>query len=354
MPKYPKAASCGYYVNASSDDPMLMTGYGTSSTSNETLIGRLLPLSFSTNGAMSYFNTSIMFRDVPFPILDLIYVFTPGGFNGVHANVTPVAQECDLRWCIKTVEATVRDGELYESTNDSDEDSQTAWYPWEVDWVEGEFSYNATPEIRSKSSNLTFGVASNASALQAISSFYESSRSFITATEASLAPKFRYTAEGANETLFISAETSPWWHPYNISEHFDNVARTFTNVARAASNGTDLIHGVAYGTETFVEIRWAWFSLPLLLLLLGLFFLVAVILQSRASGVQIWKTSVLAVLMHGLPEEQWTGNQTEQSSRAYHKQSAPKTPSISSNRRVLVRLSTHKVRWRLSANMSKT
>ena len=58
--------------------------------------------------------------------------------------------------------------------------------------------------------------------------------------------------------------------------------------------------GPAWGMQTFVRIRWVWISAPAFLLLATLAFVVGTIVKSSRQQVEIWKTSALAMLLHGL------------------------------------------------------
>ncbi|OTB08529.1 hypothetical protein M426DRAFT_7841 [Hypoxylon sp. CI-4A] len=54
--------------------------------------------------------------------------------------------------------------------------------------------------------------------------------------------------------------------------------------------------GTAWTTETFVHVRWEWMILPVVLEGLALIFLSATIIQSKMSGIALWKSSTLPML----------------------------------------------------------
>lgn len=58
--------------------------------------------------------------------------------------------------------------------------------------------------------------------------------------------------------------------------------------------------GPEWGTQTFVRIRWVRISPPVFLLLATLAFVVGTIVRGSRQQVGIWKTSALAMLLHGL------------------------------------------------------
>ena len=63
------------------------------------------------------------------------------------------------------------------------------------------------------------------------------------------------------------------------------------------------ILGEATRTETYVLVQWQWLPLPIILLFLTLVFLVATIRKYTPKNVLPWKSSVTALLLHGLAPE---------------------------------------------------
>jgi len=103
---YPNVTSCGYFLNASSTSPVVMTGYARNSQdlTGETLVMRTLGLygARSSSDPLLY-DGSINFEDIPDRLLDFLVVGTLNGAAGVLRNGTPRAQKCMMRWCVKTV-----------------------------------------------------------------------------------------------------------------------------------------------------------------------------------------------------------------------------------------------------------
>lgn len=57
--------------------------------------------------------------------------------------------------------------------------------------------------------------------------------------------------------------------------------------------------GRAYKTETYVHVRWAWFSYPAILVLLTVAFLIGVIIENARGELRVWGASNVALLFHG-------------------------------------------------------
>ena len=60
------------------------------------------------------------------------------------------------------------------------------------------------------------------------------------------------------------------------------------------------VKGTAYSIQVFVEVQWPWLILPGLLLLFGVCVFALTILSSKRHSTPVWKSSVLALIYHGL------------------------------------------------------
>ncbi|KAK2627651.1 hypothetical protein QTJ16_002297 [Diplocarpon rosae] len=69
-----------------------------------------------------------------------------------------------------------------------------------------------------------------------------------------------------------------------------------TSAPAAASSSAGFYAGTAYHVRYFFSIRWAWLTLPILIVLASLLFLFASIVRSARSGVEVVKGSPLALL----------------------------------------------------------
>ncbi|KAJ9656522.1 hypothetical protein H2198_004871 [Neophaeococcomyces mojaviensis] len=66
----------------------------------------------------------------------------------------------------------------------------------------------------------------------------------------------------------------------------------------------------SFNNETFIKIQWPWITLPVIVVLSANILLAIMIVQSRRKRAPIWKSSVLALLFHGLqPSRINTGNE---------------------------------------------
>ena len=317
--KFRAGTVCGYFLNSTSSEPILMSGYAITDedkqSMNESLLVRAMPLTDMLTKA-PLFGGSINFKHIRNPILDTLIVSARSGSDGVYRNETPVAHECVLAWCVKTVASAYAWGQYTETisavylntTNDS-------WpWPWQsypvyleggngtMTVFDGEttitpfLSTSTLPDLGRE----TFGL-SNLTASNIMIGFDDFFPSYYTSIEGKK-PALRYKNYLDGPSL-RELEFNPLQSPNNVTHHMERLATAMTNVMRS-SISVEMISGDALSPESVISIRWEWLSFPFLLLLLSSVFLVSTIIKtSKDTGTGIWKTSVMPVLIYGLPKE---------------------------------------------------
>lgn len=86
----------------------------------------------------------------------------------------------------------------------------------------------------------------------------------------------------------------------NLSERMNNLAVSMTNDIREHNDSKyGSVLGTAWQTQTYVHVRWAWFSFPAIVTLLALLFLAGSMIETSQRKILIWKSSNLALLFHG-------------------------------------------------------
>lgn len=109
---------------------------------------------------------------------------------------------------------------------------------------------------------------------------------------------------GINSSGSGSAFSSDVIHAlYNTNNYFksiESLATSMTNNIRQQNDSdSSPFEGVAYQTETYVHVRWAWFTYPATVLALSLLYLLGTVIESRDRNILVWKSSCLALLLHG-------------------------------------------------------
>ena len=319
---YSTVTACGYWLNASTDNPILMSGYITNNgTPGEALGMRFLPMIDPITRNQSF--ESIHFKHIRNPITDLIISGTPKGPLGAYGGLTPTVNECVLYFCVETKNTSYYWGELQESSTDTYQLDTMASSPWEVgvsaDGYEfqrylANFSLSLPPRAAPELHDNRFEV-SNLTAFQVILMFDEIAPSFMTSPTNSSESFLRWfnlgnpSNGGQPPTIqLMSASSNPWLPPNSIADHMSDIAKGISYVMRNsgdASNQLQLVQGISWSQMTQVHIRWRWITLPLTFLGSTAVFLVATVIRSSLDNEQIgiWKTSAIAILFNGLGED---------------------------------------------------
>jgi len=77
-----------------------------------------------------------------------------------------------------------------------------------------------------------------------------------------------------------------------------NIAHALTNAMRVSSG--QQVQGEVHIEEAHIQVQWLWLIYPLVMLILGAIFLALTVWRTRKSGVPSWRSSVLAVMEHGV------------------------------------------------------
>ena len=88
----------------------------------------------------------------------------------------------------------------------------------------------------------------------------------------------------------------------SLNATFRNLAASISANIRGSSDN-DLMAAGQLGTyETFINVLWIWITLPCICIFLGTVFLILAIWETRKHSLPIWRSSVLAVMTHGLED----------------------------------------------------
>ncbi|KAL4810344.1 hypothetical protein BDV18DRAFT_156711 [Aspergillus unguis] len=87
---------------------------------------------------------------------------------------------------------------------------------------------------------------------------------------------------------------------FGLEATMRKIAASITKSNLKGSNTT--VDGTVYRAEVYVKVNWPWIVLPIVLMVLGVVFLLCTMLVNKKRGLKLWKTSLLAVLFHGLED----------------------------------------------------
>jgi hypothetical protein len=316
---YSNGIVCGYFLNATSSAPILLSGYvlplNGSVTSGEALIVRTIPLTEFIIKNPYYGSGSINFKDVRFPILDAFISSAKDGPQSAYSREVPVIQECMLTWCIRTMKSSYDSGIYHEEIMSTyiEPALNTDPWPWETWEVEGGTYISYTQDVALRPpyprpytsdatvTNETYRInnISQANTMNHFDDFFPSS---YTAANISTTPLLRHRNYD-NGPSVRELKFNPWQFPNNITRHMERLANAMTNSIRSSASN-EMIEGKAYQKEPYVTIQWGWLAFPIALLILTFVFLISTIIRTSGDGAMgIWKTSAMPTLIYSLPKE---------------------------------------------------
>jgi hypothetical protein len=313
----PNITSCGYYMNIPGQVPQLMSGYEVEADGaiGEVLATRFFALTDVLTNEL-FFDGSIHFKDIDHPVTDFVLASTPGGFDGAKRNETPVVQECEIHWVVKTVKAEVRGGQLFEEStavHQFPSSTELTWDPEDSNVYAAEFAltlpdpHSVTGETSTYQVSNTTGRKVNQVWVQIAPSTYTLPSERNPAKTGRVLKYWWLTA--TPRLALINEPDLPWDTPHNATDHLAQAVKVMNQVIRrntlSASHRHDVAVGLAYKTVVLVDIRWQWITLPVALLLFSLVFLATTMWRSSKDreAIGIWKTSALAILVNGLGDD---------------------------------------------------
>lgn len=324
---YPLVTACGYWFKHGNSS-VLMSGFvrSTNGSMGEALSTRIFGLSDPNPASRQpIFGGTIRLTDIRNPIVDFLVAGTPNDVRGVYANTTPTLTECALHWCVNTIQSSNYSGSYSENiTNSVQLEVSNKDWPWYAftdetglahNRYQANFSLNLPSRGSPSTSENTF-VVGNVTMATTILSLDEIVPAYVTAPDdmPDSVSSLKWLNAGGYygsqppQLIPLALADNPWLPPKNVSKHVERLAAAMSVVVRnTQASGKELQHAkaVVWKQYTLVNIRWAWISLPVVVLALSVFFMIGTVVIStrERDQVGIWKTSVIAVLFNGLGDE---------------------------------------------------
>ena len=310
---YPNATVCGYFLNSTSTEPVLMSGYmmdKDGNTTGEALLMRTLPLMTNPMRDPLWGHGSINFRDIRNPLMDVLISSTASA-SDVYQDKAPVLHECVLAWCVKTFQSSYYMGTYNEEVTATFLNDSSSTSPWKVSILEEEgivltdYLENVTiaaPPTGAGFSPWGWGV-SNETMLRTVLIFDRMFPAFTSIANTSEDEILRWRTGHPTQVRTKILDMNPWLLPNNVTHHMERLGEAMTNVIRS-SVSNEMVIGQAFDNEVYVCVRWAWLSLPLGLLIVSFVFLLATVIKSaiEKDQISIRKNSAIATLLYGFPE----------------------------------------------------
>ncbi|KAK6211377.1 acid phosphatase protein [Colletotrichum tabaci] len=235
-------------------------------------------------------------------IMKLVFMGTENQ-GGIAGELAPWARQCTLQACVQTLSSSVVNGELREKilhveTNDTVATAtQESLEPIYISGVETKKSYPINMKVMMGMRSWFSDLFRNGSA----SRNQEVINKNITTPDNVIVNLTVGISSG--ETFFDTDIVQAfYWNYYEYPAGIDmlmNDLATSVTVSFRSFNGTK-VTGVAHTVESYIHVEWSFLTLPLFTVLLTVLFLCASIYQTYRHKASLWKSSVLATLVHGL------------------------------------------------------
>lgn len=251
---------------------------------------------------------------------------------GQAGRLQPWARQCTLQACVQTIESVITNGELQENvTSIVTNTSVVSTGPGSTDMEPIVIHTNTTKDgvptdLEADFSSYTLSKEAMISMQSWFAELFTNgtasrNKDYISKTLTSAnnaAIKVNLTVGiSSGETFFDTDIVQAfYWNYYEYPSGLDmlmNDLATSLTVAFRSLWGQEAVNGTTLSQETFVHVRWGFMTAPLLAVLLTTAFLTGIIYMSWSPGADLWKTSVLGLLFHGLDE--YTREKFEESDR---------------------------------------
>ncbi|KAF2429086.1 hypothetical protein EJ08DRAFT_671200 [Tothia fuscella] len=200
-------------------------------------------------------------------------------------QLPPVAMECALQFCVRKMSASFANGLLNETIKST--------------WIDKSLDLNdiGNPEDSS-------GVV--------LTPPFKPSKRFVLASEAIVGTgHWLGTGLAGNTTMGTTQSKLDDFLSAGSQQHSSDILQAIYQSMNSSTKGMSLALsssayqpepavGIATSSTSHFVVRWAWLSLPLILLAASSIFLVVVIVETKKKGLMPWSNNILAVLFHGV------------------------------------------------------
>lgn len=226
-------------------------------------------------------------------------------------NMQPWARQCTLSACVQTITSQVVNGNLVEKvTNVLTNSTVMTRSSNETELEPIIISTDASTSGNTSSAPTSYILS--AEAMLGMQSWF--AQLFASGSASRNDAELNKTI-GVNLTVGISSGSTFfdtdivqafYWNYYEYPSGLDMLMSDLgisLTVAFRSLSGQEPVNGTALTAESFVHVRWGFVAPLILAILLTAGFLSAAVYRSWRCGAQLWKSSTLAVLFHGLDED---------------------------------------------------
>ena len=192
------------------------------------------------------------------------------------------AWECALSYCVNTYSAAVHDGDFEEHVV--------------LSWLNNSASYLQDSDLIYRPSASVINMTGDYPEFRVANLAARAMNSFMSKT---------FTGSGGinssrSGSAFSSDVIQALYATEDYSSTIENLAASMTkNIRQQNDSDFGPLRGIAYKSQTYVHVRWAWLCYPTILVLLTLFLLTGIIVENAYDELRVWGASNIALLFHG-------------------------------------------------------
>ncbi|KAG8532459.1 uncharacterized protein KY384_002336 [Bacidia gigantensis] len=259
-------------------------------------------------------------------ILNFTRIWSGGPSNGQSLVDNVTATQCFLHWCVNTIEASVRNGQLLEIQRDTWHDNTTQWWNGTAGGLQndlGDAFYDFQNQSTARTDLRPPAMEPNTSASSfPVAWFAHRGVSDWLSQKMTLSTSLAVYNGGFNLDASIPRDTPNremirLLRDANMTLTFANIAKSMTRNIRSASSDLQRsgmnasiwavpdispAGGTATSADVYVAVRWGWLSFPIVLLLLTIIFFTLTVLGTIRNKLAVWKSSPLPLMFNRLQE----------------------------------------------------
>lgn len=190
----------------------------------------------------------------------------------------PLASECILQFCVQNFTASSVNGTFVETPRD------------EPIYLNGTYTF----DVEDAETNYTLDYET----FKALNAYFDDSFNKVVQQSNGLSATIQWP-DDTSQSIFYWRDSSG---DHLLTQMFQDIAVSMSLNIRSASNLPQA--GYATWQMSVVSVRWPWMIWPLATLVIVGLFLIGIVIATKWARLEPWKTSSLAVLMHGIAEEE--------------------------------------------------
>ena len=229
-----------------------------------------------TSNSLDLLIDSLEYADYVWPVLDVYTIIASYGGNPGNKVLGPFASECILQYCVQNFSASSTNGSFTENVEGTPV------------YLNGTYTF----EEEVAGTNYTLGYDT----WKALYNYFQGMFNSSVEQQNGLSPTTLWPDDVSQSIFYWMNKTDD----HLPTRMFENIAASMSLNVRSTSNLSS--GGSAYSQQSIVLVQWPWMILPFAILALVGIYLICIVVATKRMRLAPWKTSSLAVLMHGFAD----------------------------------------------------